>query len=142
MLEQARARLAALPDGTVTFLERTASEIDAIGEKSLDSLVASLSLSEMSRSERSFVLHQAFRVLRPGGVIAVADEVRPRTAVQRLWHALLRGPQAALAWIIVGSVSRPVEDLAGEVAAPGFALREERRWLFESLAMVIGERPS
>lgn len=136
MLDQARRNCGI----RATFLERTAAELDAFPEASFDAVVASLSLSEMFRGERQFVLRQAFRVVRPGGVIAVADEVRPRGAARRALHALMRAPQAALAWLIVGSVSRPIPDLSAEVAAAGFALRSERRWLSGSLALVVGER--
>jgi ubiquinone/menaquinone biosynthesis C-methylase UbiE len=140
MLERARLRLANAPSEAVTFIERTASEIDAFPEQSFDAVIASLSLSEMSRQERSFVLKCAYRALRIGGVIVIADEVRPRSFAKRLLQGILRGPQAALAWVIVGSVSRPISDLAAEIAASGFIVRGERRWLFETLAIVIAER--
>ncbi len=140
MLERARARLANAPAETVTFVERTASEIDAFPESSFDAVVASLSLSEMSRQERGFVLKCAYRALRPGGVIAIADEVRPRSSAKRILQAIVRGPQAALGWVIVGSVSRPILDLAAEVTAAGFVLRSEARWLLETLAVVVAER--
>jgi ubiquinone/menaquinone biosynthesis C-methylase UbiE len=140
MLERARARLAGAPAEAITFIERTASEIDAFAPASFEAVVASLSLSEMSRQERRFVLKHAGRVLRPAGVIAIADEVRPRAFAKRVLQAIIRGPQAALGWLILGSVSRPIADLAAEVAAAGFILRTEQRWLFETLAVVIGER--
>lgn len=141
MLEQARARLASVPRDALTLVERTAAEIDSFGDQTFDAAVASLSLSEMSRGEREFVLGQSFRALRPGGFIAIADEVLPRAPMMRLWHWMLRAPQAALAWVIVGSVSSPIPDLAAEVTAAGFRVCSERRWLFETLAIVVGERP-
>lgn len=139
MLEQARSRLANTGPA-VRFIERTASEIDAFADGSYDAVAASLSLSEMSHRERGFVLKHARRVLRAGGVIAIADEVRPRAFAMRALQAIIRGPQAALAWLIIGSVSRPIPDLAAEVVAAGFVLRSERRWLFETLAVLIAER--
>jgi demethylmenaquinone methyltransferase/2-methoxy-6-polyprenyl-1,4-benzoquinol methylase len=147
MLERARARLAeaeprSVDSHSVEWLERTASEIDALPEAAYDAVVASLSLSEMSASERAFVLRAAASRLRPGGVLAVCDEVEPRRTSQRLLHALLRGPQAALGWLVAGSVSRPIPDLAAEVRAAGFELRSERRWLGGSLAAVVAERPA
>ncbi len=140
MVERARARLAHSSPEAITFVERTASEIDAFPEGSFDAVVASLSLSEMSRRERAFVLKCAQRVLPPGGVIAIADEVRPRSFINRALLAVVRVPQAALGWLIVGSVSSPIPDLAAEVVAAGFVIRCERRWLFETLATVIAER--
>ncbi len=138
MLERARARLG---DAPVAWLERTASEIDALPEQGFDAVVASLCLSEMSASERAFVLRAAAQRLRPGGVLAVADEVRPRRRGQRAIYALLRAPQAALAWLLAGSTSRPVPDLAEEIRCAGLALRGERRWLLGSLAVATAERP-
>jgi ubiquinone/menaquinone biosynthesis C-methylase UbiE len=140
MLEQARERLATGSGGRVSWLERTASEIDALPEQSFDAVVASLCLSEMSAPERAFVLREASRRLRPGGVLAVGDEVRPRRGWQRLLHALLRIPQAALAWLLAGSTSKPLRNLGAELRAAGFVPREERRWLADSLAVIVAER--
>ena len=142
MVERARARLADSSPDAVTFVERTASEIDSFPERSFDAVVGSLSLSEMSERERAFVLNCAQRVLRPGGVIAIADEVRPRGFINSALQAVVRGPQAVLAWLMVGSISRPIPDLAAELAAAGFVIHSERRGLLETLAMVVAERRS
>jgi demethylmenaquinone methyltransferase/2-methoxy-6-polyprenyl-1,4-benzoquinol methylase len=141
MLEQARARLRAAPAGAVTWLERTAAEVDALAEEAFDGAVASLCLSEMSAGERAFVLRAAARRLRPGGVLAVADEVRPSGIVKGLVYTLLRLPQVVLAWLLVGSTSRPLRDLADEVRAAGFSVQREERWLLGSLSIVVAERP-
>jgi ubiquinone/menaquinone biosynthesis C-methylase UbiE len=138
MLEQARARLAAAGD-RVDLRERTASEIDALPAGAFDAVVASLCLSEMSAGERRFVLAAAHDRLRNGGRIVVGDEVRPAGPARAL-HALLRAPQVALAWLLAGSLSRPIPDLAGELQEADFALRSEARWLVGSLAVIVGER--
>jgi demethylmenaquinone methyltransferase/2-methoxy-6-polyprenyl-1,4-benzoquinol methylase len=140
MLERARVRLVHSSAGTITFVERTASEIDAFPEGSFDAVVACLSLSEMSERERAFVLKCAQRVLRPGGVIAIADEVRPRSFTNRVLQAVVRKPQAALGWLVVRSVSSPISDLAAEVSTAGFVIRGERRWLLQTLVVAIAER--
>jgi len=138
MLEQARARLAAAP---VRWIERTAAEIDTLPDAHFDAVVASLCLSEMSSAERHFVLREARLRLRPGGVLAVGDEVRPPRLWQRVLHACLRAPQVALAWLAVGSTSRPIPDLGAEVRAAGLHVRRETHWLGGRLAALIAERP-
>jgi ubiquinone/menaquinone biosynthesis C-methylase UbiE len=140
MLEQARARLGAAPGDRVRWIERTASELEGLEERPFDAVVASLCLSEMSASERAFVLGAAARCLRPGGVLVAGDEVRPRQPVQRLLVALLRAPQAALAWLIAGRASRPIPDARAELERAGFRVRAERRWLLGSLALFVAER--
>jgi ubiquinone/menaquinone biosynthesis C-methylase UbiE len=140
MLEQASRRLAIGTPGSADLLECTAAEIDALPEQSFDAVVASLSLSEMSRGERSFVLRAANLRLKPGGLLIVGDEVRPQNAWWRVVHALFRPPQALLGWLLAGSISRPISDLAGEVREAGFHVRGQQRWLLGSLAVVTAEK--
>lgn len=139
MLARARERLGDAPG--VEWLERTAAEVDALPERSFDAVVASLCLSEMGRAERAFVLREAARRLAPGGRLAAGDEVRARSRAGRALQALARLPQAALAWLLVGSLSRPIGDLPGELRAAGLDVRAERRWLAGTLALVVAERP-
>lgn len=142
MLEQARRRIAAAAPESgerVRWLERTASEIDALPAAGWDAVVLSLVLSEMSGEERRFVLAQARERLRPGGRLVAADEVRAR-GPSRALQALARGPQALLGWLLAGSLSHPLRDLRGEIEAAGFAVRRERSWLLGSLALVVAER--
>ena len=139
MIDLAREGLVGAAPGSVEWVERTASEIDSLPEAGFDSFVASLCLSEMSRSERGFVLREARSRLAAGGIAVVADEVRPRGRVQRIVHTLLRLPQALLGWLVTGSVSRPIPDLAGELRAAGFRIRGEHEWLFGGLAMWVAE---
>jgi demethylmenaquinone methyltransferase/2-methoxy-6-polyprenyl-1,4-benzoquinol methylase len=141
MLERARARLADAPAESVVWMERTASEIDALPEAGFDTVVASLSLSEMSAPERRFVLGEARRRLRPGGVLVVADEVRPH-GWRRALHALLRAPQALLGWLLAGSLSRPIAGLEDEIREAGFEPVREQRFLLGSLAVVVARAAS
>jgi ubiquinone/menaquinone biosynthesis C-methylase UbiE len=137
MIELARQRIGGR--GTVRFCEQTAAEIDRLGAGTFDAMVASLVFSDMSQSERGYVLRQAKRLLKAPGWIIVGDETVPRGFFQRALFHLLRFPQAALAWTIAGSVSRPIADLRGEIEAAGFAITEERRWLLGTLVLVVAE---
>jgi len=141
MMAQAEARLRAATAGRVSFVERTAAEMDSLPPASADAVVASLSFSEMSADERAFVLVAACRALRPGGLLAIGDEVRPRRWWQRAVFAFVRGPQAALGWLLAGSLSHPIADLSDEVARAGFVVRSEQRWLLGTLAVVVADRP-
>jgi demethylmenaquinone methyltransferase/2-methoxy-6-polyprenyl-1,4-benzoquinol methylase len=140
LLEQARARLADVPPSSLELIETTASEIDKLPEGGFDAVAASLSLSEMSRGERRFVLEQARKRLAQGGVIVVGDELRPRHLWARIAHAGLRAPQALLGWLLAGSLSHPIPDLEAELREAGLRVREEKRWLFEGLGLMLAER--
>ena len=140
MLEQAHARLAALPEAKVEWLERTASEIDAVAPGAFASVVFSLCLSEMSPGERRYVLAAAAERLRPGGVVVAADEVRAPGAWRRALQLAGGGPQRLLAWLLAGGTSRPIADLRGELAGAGLEVVSERRWLQGTLALCVARR--
>lgn len=138
MLEQARARLAGASGGALTWLERTASEIDALPEGAFDVVVASLVLSEMSSGERSFVLAEARRRLRPEGLLVVADSVRP-PGWRRWLHTPLRAPRALLGWLLAGFLSWPLAHLPDELRRAGFEPVREERLLLGSLAVLVAK---
>ena len=135
MMEQARRQVTA---GEVRWLERTASEIDALPQGVFDSVVFSLCLSEMSAGERHHVLAAARRRLRPEGRVVAADEVFAAGA-GRILQILARAPQWLLGWLLAGSLSRPVSDLRGELQAAGLVVRREQRWLAGTLALFVAE---
>lgn len=144
MLEQAATRVEPHRGNapSVCWLERTASEIDGLPPASFDAVVLSLCLSDMSPSERAFVLRESALRLAPGGRLVAADEVHAPRGWRRFLQRCWRVPQAALAWLLVGSISVPIADLAGELRGTGLVVREHRRWLIGTLALVVaGEAP-
>jgi demethylmenaquinone methyltransferase/2-methoxy-6-polyprenyl-1,4-benzoquinol methylase len=140
MLDRARARLGGTDPERLVLEERTASEVDRYEAGAFDGAAASFVLSEMSRSERRFVLTALARAVRPGGCVALVDEVVPRRAGQRWLHRLIRLPLAALTWVVTGSLTRAIPDLAAEVGEAGLAVRSERRTRLGTYALVVAER--
>lgn len=151
MLDRARARLSRRSadaqgetdaTGSVTWSEHTAAEIDGLPAARFDACVAAFALSEMSAAERRYVLEAMRERLRPGGVLAVGDEGVPRRPAARALAAALRAPQAVLAWLLAGSVSRPLRRLPEEIARAGFGELSEQRFLLGTLVAVVARRPS
>ncbi len=139
MLAVARTKLSE-KNAVVELREMAAVEIaDRFSAGSFDAVTATLVLSEMGDEEQAYVLRAAHRVLRPGGRIVVADEVRPSSFVGRAVHALARWPMAALTYLVTQTSTAAVRDLAGLVHAAGFRIVAERR-LPGGAGMVVGER--
>ncbi len=142
MLEIARrkAKAEAL-DGGCEWLELGAMEIeDEFEEASLDAVVSCLVFSELSAEERDYVLKIAYSRLRVGGRMVIADEVRPRPRVQRVWRAARRAPARAWTYFVTQTTTRPVEGLVQSLEAAGFASVTEKRLGDDDFAIVSGIR--
>jgi ubiquinone/menaquinone biosynthesis C-methylase UbiE len=120
MLEVARSQ----PDpatGHVEWMQLNAMEIeDRFEEESFDAIVSCLAFSEMSPDERRYVLKTSYSRMKPGGRIAIADEVPPETTVRRLWHRAARWPVAALTYAITQTTTHPVVGLVEAIRSAGF----------------------
>ncbi|MFQ5478621.1 MAG: corrinoid protein-associated methyltransferase CpaM [Candidatus Binatia bacterium] len=141
MLDVARRELGGIPASRLRFHECAAAEIDGWSEDAYDAVVAGLLFSEMSSRERSYVFRQVGRVLRPGGVLVVADEVLPRGRAARFLHRALRLPLALFTWLLTGSQTRPIDGLEAEMSAVGLGVVSVETSLIGSHAVVCARRP-
>lgn len=114
--------------------------MDGLADAVYDAVVSTLVFSELSDDERGFALENARRVLRPGGICVVADEVLPRAASRRALYSVVRAPALAASYLVARAVTRPLRDLAGEMEAAGFSVKKEVRSHGDAFALVVGVR--
>lgn len=121
LLDMARRKTP--PGAAVRWVQTSAVElIDLFPAESFDTITCVLLLSELSRAEQRESLRQCRCLLRTGGQLIVADEVRAPTAARRLLHNLVRLPLAAVTYLITQTSTRPVERLEVLLAEAGFAV--------------------
>jgi ubiquinone/menaquinone biosynthesis C-methylase UbiE len=101
MVRTARERAAA--EGildSVSINQNTAMEVDRLfKDAEFDAVVLSLVMSELSAEERSWVLNQCARILKPSGVLLVADEFWPGSFLKRAVFSLVRFPLHLIAYL-------------------------------------------
>ena len=143
MLEIAgqRVRKAGLTE-TVELVETGVAELDGEEEKSYDVVMSGLCFSELSADEVTYALRQTARILRPGGLLLIADEVRPQRMVKRLIHSLLRAPLAALAYVITQQTTHPASNLTEKVMNAGLSIVSVRLNLLESFGEFVAQKPA
>ena len=141
MVEAVRKRIETEGLGEKLKVQQMGVEgMDAFPAGAYDAVVSTLVFSEFNDDERRFALKHSERILKPGGVIMIADEVLPRTKVRRILHALVRAPMLALTYLVTQASTKPIEDLAGEMVQAGFTVEREERSQGDSFALVIGRR--
>jgi len=145
MLEVARrkGRLRA-PLGRVTWIELGALELeDRFDPESFDAVVSCLVFSELTPEERAYALRSARELLRPGGLVVIADEVPPiGSRPTRAWRSLRRLPRVIVTWALTQTTTHPVEGLAAALREAGFLCVVEKRLGAGDLAIFQGRTPA
>jgi ubiquinone/menaquinone biosynthesis C-methylase UbiE len=141
MLEIARqrARAAGLM-GRVDFCEMGVAELDGEQENSYEAVMSGLCFSELTGDEVSYALGQAQRLLKPGGLLLLADEVVPKSLTRRLLHTTLRIPLAILAYLWTQTTTHAVEDLPQRVEQAGFVVESVTVTNLESLMSLVARK--
>jgi ubiquinone/menaquinone biosynthesis C-methylase UbiE len=124
MLDIARRKVerAELAD-SITLLQMSAIELDERFEpQSFDTIMSSLTFSELSDDEQRFVLRQCHRLLRNDGRLIIADETVPASWPKRLLHLLVRLPLLILSYVLTQTTTRAVSNLESKIADADFEI--------------------
>ncbi len=125
----------------VDLVEMGVAELDREQADSYDVVMSGLCFSELSQDELACALEHAERVLRPGGLLLVADEVRPRRLLARWLHALVRAPLAVLAYAVTQQTSRPLHDIEQRLMEAGLSIVSMRSSMLQSFIEVVTRKP-
>jgi ubiquinone/menaquinone biosynthesis C-methylase UbiE len=125
----------------IELVEMGVAELDAEPADAYDAVTSGLCLSELSEDEVSYCLDQIARVLRPGGQLLIADEVRPRNPVARVLRALIRAPLVILTYLITQQTTHALAKLPERVAAAGLSPTTVTRSRIGGLGLCVAAKP-
>jgi demethylmenaquinone methyltransferase/2-methoxy-6-polyprenyl-1,4-benzoquinol methylase len=142
MLEMAarRAREAGLAE-KVELREMGVAELDGVEAESFDAVTSGLCLSELSDDELEYTLRHVERILGPGGLLIVGDEVRPESLVKRLVHSLIRAPLAGITYLLAGQTTHHLKDLPAKVSDVGLSIQSTRTSAMGSFMELVARKP-
>jgi demethylmenaquinone methyltransferase/2-methoxy-6-polyprenyl-1,4-benzoquinol methylase len=140
-LAERRAREAGLGD-RIALVEMGVAELDREAADSYAVVASGLCFSELSDDELAYTLAQAHRILAPGGLLLVADEVAPSGRLARLLRGVIRAPLSALAWLVTQQTTHAVRHLAERIAAAGFEIESLRRSGLGDFLEIVARRPA
>jgi ubiquinone/menaquinone biosynthesis C-methylase UbiE len=105
--------------------------------QSFDAVVCVLVLSELSDDEIEYTLAGCWRVLRPGGQLLIADEIRPHSIFGQIGTFVLRLPFVVAAYVVAQSTTRRVTRLEERIVRAGFRMFETEDYLLGSMRLFI-----
>jgi ubiquinone/menaquinone biosynthesis C-methylase UbiE len=107
---------------TVDLVEMGVAELDGEEAQRYDAVMSGLCFSELSEDELTYTLKEVARILRPGGLLLIADEIKPQGLVRRLIHSLIRVPLAALTYVITQQTTHPTSNLSERLTGAGLLI--------------------
>ena len=141
MLEVARRKIeAAGMADRIQLEEMGVSGMDKLADERFDLVMSTLVFSELSHDERAYALRNAYRVLRPGGRLAIADEARPRSLAKRLAHGVVRIPLLIATFALTQTTTSAVDGLSDLVTETGFRIESEQRSSLESFLYLVARK--
>ncbi|MBN1582080.1 MAG: class I SAM-dependent methyltransferase [Anaerolineae bacterium] len=143
MLEIARQRVEAADlAGAVELCEMGVAELNIETPASYDVVTSGLCFSELTGGERSYALDEAHRVLKPGGLLLLADEVMPRSLFRWLLHWLIRLPLIIITYMLTQTTTRAIRDLPEQVRAAGFTVESIHLSALKDFVELIAIKPN
>jgi ubiquinone/menaquinone biosynthesis C-methylase UbiE/NAD-dependent dihydropyrimidine dehydrogenase PreA subunit len=142
MLQVAQKRFnASALKGKETLYNAGVTELDELfADNSFDVITCTLVFSELYAAERSWAINEFHRILKPSGVLVVADEVRPHAFIKRMAYAIIRVPLATATYVFAQIGTKAIPDIAKEVSEAGFSVLSEKRSLFDSFAVICAHK--
>jgi ubiquinone/menaquinone biosynthesis C-methylase UbiE len=125
----------------IELVEMSVAELDAERSESYDVVMSGLCLSELGDDELAYTLKQVTRILRPGGLLLVADEVRPQSLVTRMLHSLVRIPLAILTYVISQRTTRPIAGLHDKLTQAGLSIMSADTSRLGSFIELMAKKP-
>ena len=128
--------------GKGTFYHAGVTELDKLfGNSSFDVITSTLVFSELCSEERKWALSEFARLLKPTGVLVLADETIPRSYIKKLLYHLVRFPLAVVTYIVAQTATKAVSGISDAVTRFGFEVIDEKRTLLDSFAVLSAKKP-
>jgi demethylmenaquinone methyltransferase/2-methoxy-6-polyprenyl-1,4-benzoquinol methylase len=142
MLEIAKKRAieANLAENT-EFCEMGVAELGGEESNIYDVVMSGLCFSELTEAEISYTLKEARRILKPGGILLIADEVKPKSLWMKIVNWFIRIPLLMITYIITQTTTHAIDGLPEKIMEAGFRIETFNVSKLQSFIELVGRNP-
>ncbi|RKY87493.1 hypothetical protein DRQ09_04430 [candidate division KSB1 bacterium] len=125
----------------VEFSEMGAVELESETSESYDIVMSGLCFSELNEDELSLTLKEIKRILKPGGLLLIADETIPKNILKKIVYKIIRFPFLIITYILTQSTTKPVKSLDKVLEEKGFLIKSVRLNKMENFVEIVAKKP-
>jgi len=142
MLEVAQKRAAEVNLAqNIEFCKMGVAELGIENPESYDAVMSGLCFSELTEDELAYALKEVKRILRPGGLLLIADEVSPKSISKRIFNWIVRLPPVIITYLVTQTTTKAVDNLQGKIEGSGFLIESVRLSTMEDFVELVGRKP-
>lgn len=134
-----RARKADL-ERNIELCEMGAAELGDEDTESYDVVMSGLCFSELTKDELTYTLKETKRILKPGGILLVADETRPATILKKILYWIIRVPLVIVTYLITQTTTHPLTNLPEKIKNTGLRLESIKMNKMENFIELVGRK--
>ena len=106
-----------------------------------DVVMSGLCFSELTESELIFTLKEVNRILKPNGLLLVADEVKPKNVPKRILNGILRFPLVIITYLITQTTIHAIDNLTEKIKESGLLIESARLNNIGNFIEVVAKNP-
>jgi demethylmenaquinone methyltransferase/2-methoxy-6-polyprenyl-1,4-benzoquinol methylase len=88
-----------------------------------------------------YTLKEVKRILKPGGLLLIADEVRASNILKRLLNWLVRFPLVVITYLLTQTTTKAVKNLPERIKEAGLEIVSVRLNKLENFIEIVARKP-
>lgn len=141
MLEIANKRVAeAKLEENIELCEIGVAELADEEAESYDVVMSGLCFSELSDDELIYSLNEVERILKPGGILLLADEVMPQNIPKRIFHRLIRFPLIIITYLLAQTTTNAIKNLPERIKEADLLIESVKLSKMENFIELVAKK--